>query len=349
MGLAAACGQLIGGALIQADIAGLSWRSCFLINVPVGAIALTLAPSLVPESRAEHRSRLDLAGTVLLSAGLTAVLLPLVEGRQQGWPAWTWASLASSPLILVGFAAHQRHVARRGGEPLVPAELFRVRSFSAGLVTQLAFWTGQASFFLVLALYLQQGRKLSALRAGLVFTILALAYVATSVRAPALGERYGRRLVALGALVLASGHGVLLAAVAVVGVGGSVVPLMTGLLLIGAGMGLLIVPLTTTILSGVSAEQAGAASGALTTMQNVGAALGVAITGAIFFGTLHHGYAYALELSLTELAASLLAVAGLTRLLPQIRTSRATWRELKRHDTKCNLTCTATSAIHERN
>ncbi len=90
-------------------------------------------------------------------------------------------------------------------------------------------------------------------------------------------------------------------------------------MLIGAGMGLLIVPLTTTILSGVDPQHSGGASGVLTTMQNVGAALGVAITGVIFFGALHGGYAHALELSLIQLGALLLGVAVLTRLLPAAR------------------------------
>jgi EmrB/QacA subfamily drug resistance transporter len=317
MGLAAVTGQLIGGALIQADIAGLGWRSCFLINVPIGLVAVFLARRVVPESRSEQGGRLDLVGTALLTVGLTAVVLPLVDGRQHGWPLWTWVSLGTAPLILIGFAAHQRHLAARGGQPVMAPVLFRARAFSAGLLTQLAFWSGQASFFLVLALYLQQGRGLSAMSSGLVFTILAVSYVAASVRAPQLIARHGRRLLGIGALVLAAGHGLLLAAVADVGVGGSVLALLPGLLAIGAGMGLLIVPLTTTILSSVPAEYAGAGSGALTTMQNVGASLGVAITGVIFFGALHGGYAHALELSLAELAALLLGVAGLTRLLPK--------------------------------
>jgi EmrB/QacA subfamily drug resistance transporter len=316
MGLAAVSGQLIGGALVQANVAGLAWRSCFLINVPIGLAAIALAPKLVPESRAERRTGLDLGGTMLLTAGLTAIVLPLVEGRQHGWPAWTLVSLGIAPGILLVFAAHQRRLARRGGEPLIAPALLRMRSFSAGLLTQLAFWSGQASFFLVLALYLQQGRGLSALDSGLVFTILAVSYVATSARAPSLIARHGRRLLAVGAFVLAAGHGLLLAAVAEIGDGGSVAKLVPGLLLIGAGMGLLIVPLTTTILSGVRAQDTGAASGALTTMQNVGAALGVAITSVIFFGALHGGYAHALELSLAQLGVLLLAVAGLTRLLP---------------------------------
>ncbi|MGB9182665.1 MAG: MFS transporter [Solirubrobacteraceae bacterium] len=316
MGLAAVGGQLIGGSLVQLDIAGLGWRSCFLINIPVGLLALALAPGLVPESRGEQNQRLDLGGTVLVTAAVSAVVLPLVQGRQQGWPVWTWVSLGAAPVLLVGFLLHQRRLNRGGRSPLLDLTLFRERSFSAGLITQLVFWCGQASFFLVLALYLQQGRGLSPLTAGLVFTILAAAYVVTSARAPALTERHGRRLLGVGALVLAAGHGLLLAAVADVGVGGSIAPLAPGLALVGAGMGLLIVPLTTIIMAGMRPEQAGAASGALATMQNLGGALGVAITGAIFFGALHAGYAHAFELSLIELAVLLLGVALLTRLLP---------------------------------
>jgi EmrB/QacA subfamily drug resistance transporter len=319
MGLAAASGQLIGGVLVQANIAGLGWRSCFLINVPVGVGALLLTPRLVRESRGENGVRQDVTGTLLVTAAVTAIVLPLVEGRQHHWPLWTWISLAATPIIVGAFALHQRRLARRGGAPLIAPALFRQRSVSAGLLTQLVFWSGQASFFLVLALYLQQGRHMTALQSGLLFTILAVTYVAASAQAPALIERHGRRLLVAGALVLAAGHGLLLAGVAEVGVGGSIAPLIPGLAVIGAGMGLLIVPLTTTIMSGVGPEQAGAVSGALSTMQNVGNALGVALTGVIFFGALGGGYAHALELCLAELAAVLLAVAGLARLLPARR------------------------------
>jgi EmrB/QacA subfamily drug resistance transporter len=319
MGLAAVSGQLIGGGLVQADIAGLGWRACFLINVPIGILALTLASRLVPESKTDCASHLDPVGTLLLTLGLTAIVLPLVEGRQHGWPTWTWISLGTAPLILATFAACQRSLSRRDGQPLVTPSLFRIGPFVTGVITQLAFWCGQASFFLVLALYLQLGRGLSALDAGLVFTILAISYVAVSTQEPALVERHGRRLLTFGALVLAAGHASVLAAVAEIGVQGSILPLVPGLLLIGAGMGLLIVPLTTTILSHTPPEHTGVASGVVSTMQNVGAALGVALTGAIFFGALHGGYATALELSLGQLAALLLLVAALTRLLPAKR------------------------------
>src|SRR5436190_19384847 len=317
MGLAAVGGQLIGGLLVQADIAGLGWRTCFLINVPIGLTALALAPRVVRESRNEYASSLDLTGTLLVTAGLTAVVLPLVEGRQHGWPAWTWISLALAPVILGTFVAHQRRLAQRGGTPMLDTTLFAQRSFSAGLLTQFTFWGGQASFFLVLALYLQAGRGLSAMTAGLVFTILAASYLAASMVSEGLLARFGPRVLAAGALTLATGHALLLAAVAAVGVGGSIAPLVPGLLVIGAGMGLVIAPLTTTILSGVDPQRAGAASGMLATTQNVGNALGVAVTGVIFFGALHGGYDHALRVSLAQLAVLLVAAAALARLLPR--------------------------------
>ncbi len=316
MGLAAVSGQLIGGALVQANPAGLGWRSCFLINVPVGLLALACAPRVVPESRVRQAGRPDLLGTLLVTAGLTAIVLPLVEGRQQGWPLWTWISLAVAPGLLTWFWHHQRGLARRGGSPLLSPELFVTRSFNAGLVAQLVFWCGQASFFLILALYLQLGRGLTALQSGLVFTILAGSYLAASLRAPALTQRHGRRVLAAGAVTLAIGHGLLLAAVAAIGVGGSIAALVPGLLLIGAGMGLGITPLATIIMAGMKPEQAGATSGILSTAQNVGNALGVALIGVVFFGSLDRGYASAFELSLAVLAATLAVVALLTRLLP---------------------------------
>jgi MFS family permease len=278
LGLAAVGGQLVGGVLVQSDLAGLGWRTCFLINVPVGLAALALAPRLVGESHAGGSSRIDVAGTVLVTAGLTAIVLPLVEGRQHGWPLWTWLALGAAPVLLGAFALHQRRLGRRGGAPLLDPVLFRERAFSAGLLTQLVFWAGQASFFLVLALYLQLGRGLDALQAG---------------------------------------HALLALSVADVGTTGPVGLLAPALLLVGAGMGLVITPLTSTVLASLEPQRAGAASGALSTMQQVGNAIGVAVTGVVFFGALDRGFATAFELSLAQLAVLCVAVAALTRLLPR--------------------------------
>jgi EmrB/QacA subfamily drug resistance transporter len=323
MGFAAAGGQLIGGALIALNPLGLGWRSCFLINVPIGVIALALTPVLIPDSARSRRAPLDLRGTALATATLLALVLPLVEGRQNGWPLWTWLSLAAAPVLLALFLAEQRRLARRGGSPLVDLSLFAHRSFSAGLVTQVCFWAGQASFFVVLALYLQEGRGMRPLTAGLVFTVLAGAYSVAATIAPKLSARHGRRIITRGALVLAAGHAMLLGAVLEIGLHGSLVLLVPGLIAVGVGMGLVLAPLAGTILTTLDPAQAGAASGMLTTMQNLGNALGVAVTGVIFFGALNGGYAHAFELAALELAILLVTVAALTRLLPAPRAAAA--------------------------
>jgi EmrB/QacA subfamily drug resistance transporter len=316
LGLAAVGGQIIGGALVQTDVAGLGWRGCFLINVPIGLAALVLVPRLVAESRAPGKGRMDVVGALLLADGLVALLLPLIEGRQHGWPVWAWACLAAAPVLLGVFVAHQARRRARGEIALLDLGLFAQRAFSGGLATQLCLAGAQASFFVYLALYLQQGRGLNPLEAGLVFTILAVAYVAVSGPAPGLTVRYGRTVIAAGGAILAGGLGLLAAATADVGVGGSVLVLVPGLALVGAGIGLCFTPLTTTVLGGIDPARAGAASGALSTAQQIGFALGVAITGIVFFGA-GPGIGHAFELSLIELAVPAAAIVPMTRLLPR--------------------------------
>jgi EmrB/QacA subfamily drug resistance transporter len=324
MGLGAIGGELLGGVLLSADIAGLAWRACFLVNVPIGLAALAVAPGLVPESRADRPQRADIGGMALITLALVLLVLPLVQGRAWGWPPWSLILLGFAPVAFGAFAAHQVARVRRGRAALLDPRLFRARAFSAGLSTQVVFWCGQASFFLVLTLYLQDGRRLSALDAGLVFTIMAVAFVAASLRAPALTAQLGRSLVALGALVLAAGDAVLFLVVSQVGVGGSVGLLAPGLLLVGAGQGLCITPLASIVMSGLDPERAGAASGPLSTMQQVGNSLGVAITGVIFFGVLpHHGFAGAFEASAVELGGFALLVVAVAQLLPGGATGRA--------------------------
>jgi EmrB/QacA subfamily drug resistance transporter len=317
MGFAAVSGQLIGGILVEANPAGLGWRSCFLINIPIGLVAVIAAPRVIPESRAHAQAgTVDLAGTVLATLGLTAIVLPLVDGRAHGWPLWTWLSLAAAPFLLGAFAVQQRRLSARGGTPLMPPELFASRGVIVGLAAQALFWSGQASFFLVLSLYLQLGRGMSALHSGLVFTILAGAYLLTSLGAPALTVRHGRRVLALGAGVLVVGHVTLALTVGDIGVGGSVLALAPGLALVGAGMGLGITPLATLVMGAAPPEHLGATSGVLATMQNVGNAIGVAVVGVLFYGAVSHGFAGAFQVSVIALAVALAGVAALTRLIP---------------------------------
>lgn len=324
LGLAAVSGQLIGGLLIAANVAGLDWRACFFINVPIGIVAVVLAPRLLRESRAESRARLDLAGAALVTLAVLAVVLPLIEGRELGWPLWTWMCLAASLPLLLAFVGYQRWLGTLGGTPLVDLALFGERAFAVGLLAILVFFAGMASFFLVLALYLQEGRGLSALESGAIFTILGFGYSAASLYAPRLAQRLGRQVLAAGALGMAAGLSLLTVIVARIGEDRSILLLTPALLLDGVGMGLALAPLISTVLAGLPARHAGAAAGILTTMQQVANALGVAIIGLIFYGTLgptvsQAAYPRAFGLSLLYLVVLAVAVAVLIQLLPRGR------------------------------
>ncbi len=115
LGLAAVLGQLFGGLLIQANVLGLDWRSCFLVNLPVGVAALVVAPKVLTESRGAASDRIDLVGTALITIALVAVVLPLVDGRQAHWPVWAWAMLAAAGPILAAFAVTNSGAAATAG------------------------------------------------------------------------------------------------------------------------------------------------------------------------------------------------------------------------------------------
>ncbi|WP_214410550.1 MFS transporter [Sphaerisporangium fuscum] len=317
LGFGGVFGQLIGGVLINADIAGLGWRSIFLINVPVGIVTLALTPRLIPESRSPGGARLDLIGTALVSLGLVAVVYPLVQGQQQGWPAWTWLCLGASVVLLATFALYQR----RAAAPLVDPALFRARSFSAGVVVSLIHAMTMGSFFLVLALYLQEGRGLDALGSGVIFLPLGIGYFVSSALSGKVAARLGRQVVAVGALVLAAGYATLAETASALGTGGAVEWTIPGLVVSGAGMGLIMAPLPSFVLAGTDPRHAASASGVLSTAQQAGGAIGVALVGIVFYGTLgtpapaHYPHAFALGLAL--LIGLAVAVAALVQALPR--------------------------------
>lgn len=312
-GLGAVLGQAVSGLLITADLFGTGWRACFLMNVPVGIAAVVLALRYVPETRAPGRPRLDLAGMVLVTCAVLAVVLPLTVGRDQGWPLWTWACLAAAVPLLAVFVAWQR----RAGSPVVDLRLFRARAFSVGLVCQLVFWTGQGAYYLVLGLYVQLGRGMDALAGGLVFVVVNVGFMASALMARRLAERFGRQVIALGGLLRAVALVGQLVVVTRIGVGGDIAWLLPWLFLDGAGMGLIVAPLSTTVLARVPGERVGSASGVLATGVQVGVSLGVALVGLIFYSALAgSGYAHAFGLSLLYPVGVGLVLAVLVQFLP---------------------------------
>ncbi|HYU66522.1 MAG TPA: DHA2 family efflux MFS transporter permease subunit [Jatrophihabitantaceae bacterium] len=320
MGFGGIGGQLIGGALIHADVAGLGWRTCFLINLPVGIGALLVTRRFVPESRADGQRRLDLIGAALISAALVAIVLPLVEGRQYGWPAWTWASFGLAGVLLGEFVWWERRLASHPDRaPLVDMSLFGERAFGVGMLATLTYFAGMASFFLVLALYLQQGRGMGPLESGEIFSLLGIGFLVASMAAQALSARLGRQALAIGAIVLALGLIMFR-----IDAHASTLALIPAFIVDGAGMGIVMAPLTSTVLADLSPRHAGTAAGVLSSVQQVGNAVGVAVIGIVFYGAAGSahtgaGIVHAFQASIPYLVGFAIAVAVLVQLLPRHR------------------------------
>ncbi len=328
MGVGAVAGQVLGGLLLNADVFGLGWRAIFLINVPVGLAALAFAARLLPGNRSVRHPRLDLAGALGVSGSLALALVPLILGREQGWPAWTWVSLAAALPAMSLTLGWERRLTRRGGDPLLDLTLFRDRSFSAGLPINAAFMGYFGSFMFVMTLLLQGGMGMSALDAGLTFAPLGVLFAATSVLGRPFIARYGVRVITAGGLV--AGAGLLILAIELQSLGGDITAawlfVPTGL--VGLGNGLAFPALVGAVLTGVRPTHAGAAAGVLATTQQFASAAGVAALGAVFFGVLgtrpaRADFAAAAE-SVTFLALALvLAASALTALLPRTRQAKS--------------------------
>ncbi|WP_058046804.1 MFS transporter [Streptomyces roseifaciens] len=290
IGMAGVSGQLLGGFLVSADLFGSSWRPVFWVNVPVGAVTLALAAAYVPESRGASvrgaggpsGARLDLRGAAVLTAALFLLVVPLVEGREAGWPWWTWLSLAGSALAFTAFAQVERRTEAAGGAPLIRLGLLRERAFALGMALVLLAYSGINSFFLVLSLTVQDGLGMSPLGAALVYLPFAAAFFAGSMAA----GRSGRSTLPSGVAVAAVGFAVTIAVTWSAGAHLSGWLLAPCLLLIGAGYGLFVTPLVGFVLSRIAPEETGMASGILSTGQQVGGAVGVAVVGVLYYGTL---------------------------------------------------------------
>lgn len=281
LGLAAIAGQVLGGWLVHADLLGLGWRSIFLVNVPIGGLAIVLA-RYIPESRASRRPALDWTGVCLVSAALALLLMPLIAGPDQNWPVWSQVSPVVAVVLLMLFYWQQEQRRKAGGWPLVDMRLLAQRRFALGAVLVLLVYSTSSSFFLCFALLVQNGLGLDPFVAGSIFAPCSAGFVLASLCAPRLVVRWGARAIVAGALLYAASIGLLIVQVGMAGA--ELIPsqLMYVLVAVGAGQGLIMTPLLNLVLGFVDEVQAGMASGVISTVQQVGAALGVAIVGMLF-------------------------------------------------------------------
>ena len=295
LGFASAIGLVLGGLLTGANLFGWEWRSVFYVNVPVAVAALIAGARFVPETKDPGARRPFVAGAVLLAGSLVAIVYPLLEGRQLGWPAWVWLLMAAGVAGLVVLGLIEARRTSTTVAPLLRAGLFRVPAFAAGMGIQLAFFAGMQGFFIAFALWLQAGQHFSPLKAGLTAVAFSVgSFIAAPVAVP-LAQKAGRRILAGGAVLMVAGIGGVALAAPHVGVNGSPWPIVPGLVVAGAGLALLVIPLVNVVLAAVPAEVAGGASGLFSTAQQLGGALGVALLGSVFFGYLNgHSFEAAL-------------------------------------------------------
>jgi EmrB/QacA subfamily drug resistance transporter len=291
-GMAASLGPVVGGLLIKANVAGLSWRPLFLINVPVGIFALIAANKYLPDGKSSHPLKLDLTGTAIVLVAMTLLIFPLIQGRELGWPAWTYVMLAASIPAFLGFAKWLKIRNARDGSALIAPELFKRRSFGAGLLINLIFEAAMLGYFLTFTLVLQIGLGFSAIHAALTGLPIAIGIGGTmAIFGEKLIPKLGRKSVLIGTSVMAAGLFVSNTVLYHYGYGVHSWQLIPGQLLTGIGMGFVFASLFAVVLNGVDTKHAGAASGILNAVQQVGGAVGIALIGVVFFGQINHGAA----------------------------------------------------------
>ena len=317
LGLSSIAGQLLGGVLVGANLGGFGWRLIFLINLPVALAAFVAALPLLQQTRGAKRPRLDVVGVVLSAATLTALVLPLIEGRESGWPLWSILLLLTTPLLAEAFRRYEIGLARRGGEPLVAMDIFRSPGLLRGLGA-IATLYALAAFFLTFSIYLQAGLGRSPLAAGMAILPFSVGFLTGSTSSPAIGRALGTYAPSAGFVVSATG---LLALASVVlwtpdGMLPAFPPFACALALMGLGMGTSIPTMARVVVERVEPARAGLVGGMVNSTLQVSAAIGVALLCGLFFTVLGartdpHSIATAFSMTLIGVAACHLLGAAL--------------------------------------
>lgn len=318
LGTASFAGNLLGGLVIERW----GWRPVFLINLPLGVFAITTTIWLLRESQAAKAVRLDLGGVALATAVLGLLIYPLIQGRELGWPAWTFVCMAASVPMAGVFLVYEKWVTARGGFPLVDLGLFHDRVFVLGLAVTLAVYGAMAMFFLTFTVFLQEGMRFSPTRTGWIFAPFAIGFLVSSTVAVRLTARLGSRIINIGLLLMMTGIAIAVTLANQRGIRIDSTEIMSLLVIYGIGQGLTTPTLLSVVLSGIPTRAAGSASGVLTTVQQIAQGIGVAAIGTIFFGILGpdpapETYPGALATALTCNAVLLALGFGLMLLLPR--------------------------------
>jgi MFS family permease len=311
MGLAAVAGPLVGGGLVDLNLFGAGWRAIFLVNAPLGLVAVVAGRRYLPRrAPSAGGTRPDAVSIALAVAGGVALVYPLIQGREQGWPAWSFALLAAGIVTLGVFAALQARRVRQGRTPLVEPSVLRRRPYVAGLAVVVGFIGAMGGMMIAVNVMYQVGLGFSPLSCALATITIPLAAIGGSVTSSLLLGRIGRTTMHIGLVTMAAGlvtvDLVLRAASGPV----SAWELAGPLAITGYGMGMVFVPMFDVILAGVAPHEIGSASGLLESVQQLAMSIGIAVVGTVLFSRLGHGQGPLAFLGATD-QALLVAVAFL--------------------------------------
>ncbi|AJW78034.1 MFS transporter [Clavibacter michiganensis] len=310
IGVSSALGPIVGGLIIQAAGEESGWRLVFFVNLPVGLATVIAAIFLLPSRRVAEEvagdvraqsgqragakqggsapaaapSGVDLVGILLVSAGLVALLVPLIDGQDQGWPLWTYLSLAGGVVLLALFGAWEVMQTRRSKGVLVPPHLFSHPAFTGGVILAMVYFAAFTSIFFTISILWQSGLGNSALESGLVSIPFAIGSIVGSSQSNRLTNRLGRTVLVIGTALVSVGLiwlWLVLLNTAAADLNSWM--LLVPLLLAGIGNGLFIAPNAQFIVATVDPAEAGAASGVIGTVQRVGSAVGIAVIGSVLF------------------------------------------------------------------
>lgn len=305
-GLAASLGPIIGGLLIKANLFNWDWRPIFLINLPVGIFAILAGIKFLPNGKSIHPLHIDIKGTLLVIAALSLLIFPLIEGRDMDWPLWTIAMLATSIPALMIFAWYEVRKDRRDKSALIVPSLFHIKTFVSGLILNIIVQSILIGYFLTVTLVLQIGLGYSPIKAALTGIPTAVGMtIGFAVLGQKLIMKFGRTVISIGALTYAVGLVATAFVVTHFGLDTNPWELLPGLLILGIGLSLIMVPVFSAALQDVDPNHAGSASGILNAVQQVGSAIGVAVIGVIFFGQLNNGALQSFDDATPQLSQSL--------------------------------------------
>jgi MFS family permease len=318
MGLAAVAGPLVGGGLVNLNLAGTGWRAIFIVNVPLGLAAIAAGRRYLPRTRpATPGAKIDAPSVALAMAGGVAVVYPLIMGREHGWPAWSFGLLAGGVVTLAAFGRLQVHRSRQGRTPLVEPSILRRRPYVAGLAVVAGFIGAMAGMMIALNVMYQAGLGFSPLACGVATVSIPVLAIGGSITSSLLLAKIGRTTMHIGITVMAIGLVVVDLVMRSAGGGVTAWELAGPLALTGFGMGMVFVPMFDVILAGVAHHQLGSASGLLESVQQLAMSIGIAIVGTVLFDRLGsaHGAAafvgaadHALLVAIVFLAAACAAV-----------------------------------------